>query len=312
MTDVVRQLADAVLYEGHVLWPYRRSSLKNRQRWTFGGVYPAVYARSSSDRSAVQVECLVEGAEPSVDVEVRFLHVVQRQAARGEELAPVDELAGFLSWDETTERTVELSVPGQAGIDVQAGQVVEPVEGGGLVRSWQPLAGTVESRIEPVGDRVHRVRVRVANESAWPGTDRDGAVRRTLLSAHAVLRSRDGEFVSAIDPPEGLAAAALESDGLWPVLVGDEPDRHTMLASPIILSDYARVAPESPGNFFDSGEIDQMLVLNILGMTDEEKAEMRAGDPRAREILERTEAMRPDELARLHGVIRELRPVGGP
>jgi hypothetical protein len=85
-----------------------------------------------------------------------------------------------------------------------------------------------------------------------------------------------------------------------------------MLASPIILSDYARVAPESPGNFFDSGEIDQMLVLNILGMTDEEKAEMRAGDPRAREILERTEAMRPDELARLHGVIRELRPVGGP
>jgi hypothetical protein len=102
VTDVVRQIADAVLYEGHVLWPYRRSSIKNRQRWTFGGVYPAAYARSSSDRSAVQVECLVEGAAPLLDVDVRFLHALLRQAARGAGLEPVDELAGYLTWDETT------------------------------------------------------------------------------------------------------------------------------------------------------------------------------------------------------------------
>jgi hypothetical protein len=85
-----------------------------------------------------------------------------------------------------------------------------------------------------------------------------------------------------------------------------------MLASPIILSDYARVAPESPGDFFDGGEIDQLLVLNILGMTDDEKREMRAGDPRAREVLERTEAMTPEQLLRLNGVLRDLRPTAGP
>jgi hypothetical protein len=56
VTDVVRQIADAVLYEGHVLWPYRRSSIKNRQRWTFGGIYPDAYARSAGDRSAAQTE----------------------------------------------------------------------------------------------------------------------------------------------------------------------------------------------------------------------------------------------------------------
>jgi hypothetical protein len=103
--------------------------------------------------------------------------------------------------------------------------------------------------------------------------------------------------------------ARLENDGLWPVLVGGEGERSTMLASPIILPDYPRVAPESPGDFFDGGEIDQLLVLNILALTDQEKLEMRAGDPRAREILERTEAMTPEQMMKLHGVIRELRPV---
>jgi hypothetical protein len=124
-----------------------------------------------------------------------------------------------------------------------------------------------------------------------------------MLSAHAVLKARRGELVSTIEPPERLEAATAElrSDGLWPVLVGEDGERSTILAAPIILSDYARVAPESPGDFFDGGEIDQLLVLNILGLTDDEKRELRAGDPRARAMLERTEAMEPEELMRLNG-----------
>jgi hypothetical protein len=82
-----------------------------------------------------------------------------------------------------------------------------------------------------------------------------------------------------------------------------------VLASPIILEDHPRIAPESPGDLFDGGEIDQMLTLNILTLTDEEKAEMRATDPRAREILDRTEALSEDELMSLHGAVRDLRQV---
>jgi len=160
MTDPVREIADAVLYEGHVLWPYRRSSIKNQQRWTFGGVYPHASARERSDRSIVQAECLLEGDEVSIDVGVRFLHVVHRQATRGEGVA-VDEVGGYLTWDETTERTVELEdVRSEARrpIAVAAGRAEEPVADGALVRTWQQLEGQVEVTIESLGQRLQRAR----------------------------------------------------------------------------------------------------------------------------------------------------------
>jgi hypothetical protein len=84
-------------------------------------------------------------------------------------------------------------------------------------------------------------------------------------------------------------------------LVGEPGARDTVLSSPIILEDHPRIAPESPGDLFDGGEIDGLLALNILALTDEDKAEMRATDPRAREILERTEALTQDQLLRLSG-----------
>jgi len=152
---------------------------------------------------------------------------------------------------------------------------------------------------------VRRIAVTVTNTTPWAGTDREEALRRTFCSTHVVLRTTTGAFVSQTDPPARLraAAAACRNEGAWPVLV--DGDR-TVLASPIILEDNPRIAPESPGDLFDGGEIDQMLVLNILSLTDAEKAEMRDSDPRAREILERTEALTEDELMALHGAIREF------
>ncbi len=167
----------------------------------------------------------------------------------------------------------------------------------------------MDAAVEPLGSGHWRVSLCVANTTRWEGEDRPRTLERTFCSTHAVLRASDGAFVSLADPPEGLreAAAACVNEGAWPVLVGEEGDRSTVLASPIILEDHPRVAPESPGDLFDGAEIDQLLTLNILALTDDEKAEMRGSDRRAREILERTEAMSPDELMRLHGTIRELR-----
>jgi hypothetical protein len=140
---------------------------------------------------------------------------------------------------------------------------------------------------------------------------REAALERTLCSTHTVLSAAGGgAFVSLTDPPDELRAEAeaCRNAGTWPVLVGGAGGGRfsdVLLSSPIILEDHPRVAPESPGDLFDGGEIDQMLVLNILSLTDEEKAEMRASDPRAREILERTEALTQEEIMRLHGTIRD-------
>jgi hypothetical protein len=307
--DPVATIARAVLYEGYVLWPYRRSANKNRQRWTFGGVYPEDWSREHPDDACrLRMQCLLEGpSDVDVDVSVRFLQIVRRQPvdARGED---VDELDGRLAWDEAREREVTLSVgpdrPDRAAIEIAADRDIEPVAGGTLVRSWEALAGTVDVSVETLDQGLHRLTVAVANVTPWDGGDRDAALRRSLASTHVVLRSRDAAFVSQTDPPDRLRehAAACENVGAWPVLVGD---CHTVLASPIILPDHPQVAPESPGDLFDGCEIDQLLILNVLSLTEAEQREARASDPRAREIIDRCAALAPEDLMRLHGVLRE-------
>jgi hypothetical protein len=146
--------------------------------------------------------------------------------------------------------------------------------------------------------------VGIRNETSWSGGEREDALRHAFCSTHVVLRTSKGAFLSATE-------SAGESSGLWPVLVGDEGARDTMLAAPIILPDYPQIAPESPGDLFDATEIDQLLILNVLALTPEEQAEMRASDPRAREILDRCASLSGDELMRLHGAIRDLRVLDG-
>lgn len=339
--DMITQIARAVLYEGYLLWPYRRSALKNRQRWTFGGVYPQAYshARGGDDPWRMRSECLLEPSSDAataaaVRIEVRFLHTVRRQPVRlvADRCVPVDELVvdgeRKLAWDEARERLISLPELPLAGLDGAFRQSLEIPGGretewlteasgrrvGAVVREWEPLQGEVEVTAEPVGERLFRITLVLGNTTPWTGGSREDALRQTFCSAHAVLRASGADFVSLTDPPEEYRWAASEcrNSGVWPVLVGEEGERHTVLSSPIILPDYPRVAPESPGDLFDGGEIDQLLILNVLSLTAAEREEMRATDPKAREILERCASLSAEQLARLHGAIRELRPMAAP
>lgn len=326
--DSVRAIADAVLYEGYILWPYRRSALKNQRRFTFGGVYPPAHSRDHPDdpRTMHTEVLLLAAAEAHVHVVVRFLHVVRRTATRRRrgELREVDEVWAdgrrYTTWDEAVEREIgvpptpvgELARgPSRVPIRIYAGREVEELPGGenALVRTWEALEGEiVVGAARAPGTDVWRVSVHIVNATPFPGGSRELALGRTFCSTHTLLRAPRGAFNSLADPPAELtsAAAACRNAGTWPVLVGDAGDRTTVLSSPIILEDYPRVAPESPGDLFDGGEIDQLLILNILALTDEEKAEMAASDPRAKEILERTEGLTAEQLMALHGTIREL------
>jgi len=331
--DPAKKIAEAVLYEGYLLWPYRRSARKNQQRWTFGGVHPRAYseARGEDDPWIMQTQCLVLGDEEStIDVEVRFLHVVERKVGvkSGETLEFVEELRVggdlHLPWDEAAEREIAvgrftlselLGSPEQVEIDVPGGSREEPLADstgevvGALVRTWRPLRGAVEVGAEPLREGTFGVTVRITNTTPWGGEDRESTLKQTFVSTHTTLGVEGGEFVSLMDPPEDLREAAEGCENLktWPVLVGEEGERGTMLSSPIILYDYPQIAPESPGDLFDGTEIDQMLILNVLNLTDEEKEEMRASDPRGREILERCESLSTEELMKLNGTFRDIR-----
>jgi hypothetical protein len=131
----------------------------------------------------------------------------------------------------------------------------------------------------------------------------------SLVSTHTVLRATGGEFLSQTDPPPELReeTALCVNEHTWPVLVGAPGSADTMLSAPIILEDYPRVAEESPGDLFDGTEIDEILTLRILTLSDAEKAELRRTDVRGRELLERTESLTGDDLMRLHGTLRGLR-----
>jgi len=332
--DPVRRIADAVLYEGYVLWPYRKSAMKNQQRWTFGGVYPEAHSARRGgvdDPCTMLTQVLLEGDEQTtLDVRVRFLHVVGRQVLEADAdggLEPVEELElgeeRHLSWDEATEREIAvgplslgelLDAPTRSDIDIPATTRQEDLDdaagrrAGAVARSWRTLAGSVEVSAERLEPRLVRITARITNTSPWREGSREDALRQTFCSTHTVLRTEGGEFVSLTDPPEARAAAAREcrNEGTWPVLIGEEGERGTLLSSAMILPDYPQIAPESPGDLFDGGEIDQMLILNILTMTEEERRDMRDADPKTREILERTEALTPEELMRLHGAVREF------
>jgi hydrogenase maturation protease len=346
---LVDRIADAVLYEGYILYPYR-PSVKNRQRWTFGGLFPEAWcaARRAGDAPGIQTECLVSGGPATTfEAVVRFLHLTARIAGEvdpspaagpdGADLPfrPVETLRVgdrlFHTWQEAEEREVatgeltmgELSArPHVKPFAFPGGRRCEPVRGpdgqvvGVLVREQQTVEGAVEVSAARVEEGLFRVSLRVVNRTPLEDAERrtrDEALLRSLVSAHAALGVRGGEFVSLLDPPACWreAAAACHNVGVWPVLVGGEGQTDTMLSSPIILYDYPQVAPESPGDFFDGTEIDEMLTLRILTLTDDEKREMAAVDGRARALLARTEAMAREQLLALHGTVRGLRPLSG-
>lgn len=295
----VRQMAHAVLYEGYLLYPYRASSVKNRLRWTFGCLFPPAYcaAQQGAEADQMQTQCLLLGeTETSLTIVVCFLHL--RTRTDGE------------PWQEADER--EVAIEGLRLGDITAEPrrhaftfSATPTAGG----RWeqQSLRGDLMISARWLRDGVCELTVRTTNMTPFAdvGASRDHAVCAALVSCHCIIGLQGGEFVSTLDPPAELAeaTACCRNVGVWPVLAGDPSRRDIVLAAPIILPEFPRIAPHSPGDLFDATEIDELLTLRILTLTDEEKQQMRATDERGRALLERTEALDSDQLRRLHGAV---------
>ncbi len=367
--SLIDQIAETVLYEGYLLYPYR-PAVKNSQRWTFGGLYPPAYCADATgnESAAMQVQCLVEGEEhTAVQVTLRFLQLVDRRIGRleGSPAAAADlskarytlvdhlDVNGqeLYSWQEAIEQQVVLcrfSLHESAHIHGAEGdreryfrgaksdnghsrfalgelaaepyrmefafaseRQIEPVHderqrvAAVIVRERHALTGALEVAAEKVAPAGFRLTVRAVNETTCdpPTCTGDGAQLRSFASAHLVLAAEGGQFVSQIDPPETWRALAAENHnvGAWPVLVGEPPRCNLLLAAPIILYDYPQIAPQSPGGLFDSTEIDEILTLRIMTLSDEEKRAMDSLDVRGSELLRRVESLSPEAMLQLHG-----------
>jgi hypothetical protein len=325
--DEVRRIADAVLYEGYILYPYRASSQKNQSRWQFGVLMPPGYtAVDPSENSALRAECVFEHyGDPAVEVTVRFLQV-QRRRTEATPDASGPGGAGPAVWDEAVEREATVTVAGPdllgpgavSRFTVPGGEDTETLPGARVVRRREPLTGSVSVRATPLPGpwQAARLTAAVTNESGGTAGSRDDALPAALIAAHLIITVSGGAFLSMTDPPEWASheVGGCQNTGCWPVLAGPEDSRQIMLAAPIILPDHPRVAPESPGELYDGTEIDEILTLRTLALSDEEKAAARATDPRAAALIDRVETMDAPTMEQLHGTIRGmtgLRPAAG-
>jgi hypothetical protein len=336
--DAARQIVDAVLYEGYILYPYRASAQKNRLRWQFGVVAPRLYSeQGGSDPWATQTECLIEfDSDAILHLKLRFLQVQARkvdEAVDDEDKlfrpAAALEIDGttYITWEEGVEREIEAEVELRTVLDTdktvpfelegnETEELIFNSEGklaARIVRQNWPISGRVVIGASRASDfsSVAKLRIRVENtrQCEKPFRDREEALRQSLIATHLLLGAEQGKFISLLEPPSWATEAADSCVNLhtWPVLVGEKEHANLMLSAPIILYDYPRVAPESSGDFFDATEIDELLALRTMTLTDLEKREAKFTDGRGAAVLNRVEAMPAETFARMHGTMRELR-----
>ena len=314
-----RAVADAVLYEGYLLYPYRATSGKNQSRWQFGVLGPSGAAeRGLGEDDTLGADLLLHaGPDAALHIVVRFLHLQHRAVQRrvGDTFEPVGELrvaeSTYLTWDEAVE--CELSFgpldvrPGTHTypLTVAGGSEIEQVEGGRLIRRRADLHAELTVQVE-AEDGLRRIWTSVRNLGAPPADARQ-ALATSLLGTHLIALASGGSFVSLLEPPTTAVDAVrrCRRHRCFPVLAGPPGDTSVVLVSPIILYDHPEIAEQSRGDLYDSCEIDEILTLRVMTMTDQEKAQARATDPLAARIIDRCDSMSPEAMLDLHGVLRD-------
>ena len=267
----VRSVADAILYEGYLLYPYRGSSGKNRVRWQFGVLTPREWTkdRGPDDKGVAgsaegwwqQTECLLYGAVETVVCQVRFLQFQRRTVEEfdGHGYRRVEVLDTGLreevGFDEAVAResTVRFLLEGKGNtadgsrkvfLELPGGQDIEAVEGddgrpaGRILRRRWPLSLAVRFSATPVGEGpkgpLTRLRVRVENSggNVSPGAPRDEALCVSPLSCHVLMAVRGGSFVSLLEPPEWACAAARTCENVRVFpVLAGHPGHHDLLLS---------------------------------------------------------------------------------
>jgi hypothetical protein len=273
VTEALEQLVDSLLWEGYALYPYTPTATKNATPTPFGIVYPPVYAAAlASTYDHLELRCVLEAPPDAVlGAEVRFLAPGgQRHTAVERRLELTGAMVGALS-----------HVPARKPASVSCGGEGAPLS----------VEMTLETR--ELGEREYEVILRVANGTlVSSGLDRAGALGRSLLSTHPIVRVQGGRFLSPLERP-------CHSVNTFPVLASPADD--VVLGAAIVLPDHPEIAPESHGGLFDSTEIEEALLLHVQVLSDAEREEIEQQDPAVREMIARAAAATPEQIVALHG-----------
>ncbi|MGB3484904.1 MAG: hypothetical protein WBB07_22125 [Mycobacterium sp.] len=322
--DEVRDVADAVLYEGYLLYPYRATASKNQSRWQFGVLSPPGAADAGlGEDYLLSSQIPVCGAE-DLQLTVRFLQLQHRSTERvtaGGHHEPVERLdtpgGSWVTWDEAVEveqsfTVVDLGVPVFLPVAAAAHTEIEVLDGGRLVRDRGEVLGSLDVEVQSVGP-ADLVTITVRN-CGPPALNKEDSMARSMIGTHVIAHTESGSFVSLLEPPPHLQATVdrCRQHRCFPVLAGAQGSTHTMLVSPIILYDYPEIAQQSRTALFDSTEIDEILTLRVMAMTDEEKAQARATDPLAARVIDRCDGISAEAMLGLHGVCRDPRSIDPP
>jgi len=222
--EQIKEIANAVLYEGYLLYPYRQSAIKNRTRWTFGVVYPREYSEANGgiEPWTMHTECLVEGRvdEISLDVTLRFLHLLVRTVIRPEPVkddrfemnASEWSLASRLADEPLQEgmerevNTLDLSLsdllahPRRVAIEFPAARMVDyPTDGSSaeIIREQQALAGALILAAEQVDTNLFKLSVEIENTTPETGgvtSRREAVLFQSFVSTHTILQVQQGSF----------------------------------------------------------------------------------------------------------------------
>jgi hypothetical protein len=273
MPDALKELVDSLLYEGYALYPYTPGATKNATPTPFGIAYPPVYAETlASTFDHLELRCVLEAPPDAVlSAEVQFLAADgEGHQAQPRRVELLGAMAGALAHAPAEKQA---SVAGEEGVP--------------------PLAVVLSLGAEELGDGAYEVVLRIENRTlVRSGLDRAGALARSMLSTHPVVRVTGGRFVSPLERP-------CASVNTFPVLATASDD--AVVGAAIVLPDHPQIAPESRGGLFDSTEIEEALLLHVQTLTEAERREIEQGDPAVREMIERAAAATPEEIVALHG-----------
>jgi hypothetical protein len=208
---LVERIANAVFYEGYLLYPYRPSAVKNRLRFNFGVVYPQDYGVAHDELFSMQIECMATTDwRMALDVRVRFLHLTAREGRQ-----------------EAVEREVNALAVGVEDLLASPRQVsfAFPLKPASETCAQEPINGEIEIGAHRLSEQIFKITTRIMNLTPLanaPHVSRDEALTRSLVSTHTILNARGGEFISLLDSPESLReiAGSLQNIGTYPVLVG--------------------------------------------------------------------------------------------